>query len=209
MVFQQKLFPKCLLNHQELFFWTVFFGRANQVKTLKNKIIAERNRSKIEDFDNFISQESATLKSQLKSIKNRLEHSDDLKIENVMKEFDILQNNFNKSNKIFLKKLSECNKSVENFEEKSELSIIQWKKFSDFFSNEISILKDETVNSIISNKISVMAIESKSNNIKLIDIKKEIKLSCKVLINRLKDMIDISKINAELNEEEKSILVSV
>ncbi|MFW9818953.1 MAG: hypothetical protein ACFFE5_05035, partial [Candidatus Thorarchaeota archaeon] len=55
--------------------------------------------------------------------------------------------------------------------------------------------------------LNIMAIEKKTNNIKLVDLKDEINLSCKVLISRLKDMIDISKINAELNEEDKSILI--
>ncbi|MFW9971715.1 MAG: hypothetical protein ACFFDF_16100, partial [Candidatus Odinarchaeota archaeon] len=108
---------------------------------------------------------------------------------------------------VYIKKLNECNKNIDNFKEKSELSIIQWDKFNDFLINEISILKDEYVNRIITNKLNVMAIEKKTNNIKLADLKEEVKLSCKVLINKIKDMIDISKINAELNEEEKIVLV--
>lgn len=180
---------------------------ANQAKLLKNKIIEERNRSKIEDFDNFISQESSKLKSQLKMIKNDLSHSADLKIELVRKRFDALRSDFDKIDKIYNKKLNDCSKDIDNFGEKSELSIIQWEKFSNFFINEIQVLKDEYVNNIISNKLSVMAIERRTNNIKLVDLKDEVRLSCKVLINKLKDMIEISKINAELNEEEKSILV--
>ncbi len=180
---------------------------ANQVKVLKNKIIEERNRSKLEDFDNFTSQNISNLKFQLKDTKNNLNISHNLTIDNVTKRFGILKSDYDKINKIYVKKLNDCNKNIDNFKEKSELSIIQWEKFSDFFVNEISILKDEYVNRIISSKLTIMAIEKKSNNIKLVDLKDEIKLSCKVLINRLKDMIDISKINAELNEEDKSILV--
>jgi len=180
---------------------------ANQVKTLKSYIIEERNKSKIEDFDNFISQESVKLKSQLNLIKRNFDQSDRLKIDYVIKEFDNVQTNFNKVDKLYSKKLYDCSRNIENFKEKSELSIIQWEKFKDFFSNEISVLKDEYVNKIISNKINLMAIENKTNVIKLADLKDEVKLSCKVIINRLKEMIDISKINAELNEEEKFILV--
>ncbi len=180
---------------------------ANQVKTLKNYIIEERNKSKIEDFDNFILQESVKLKSQLNLIKRNFDQSDRLKIDYVIKEFDNIQTNFNKVDKLYSKKLYDCSRNIENFKEKSELSIIQWEKFKDFFSNEISVLKDEYVNKIISNKINLMAIENKTNVIKLADLKDEVKLSCKVIINRLKEMIDISKINAELNEEEKFILV--
>ncbi|MFX0023088.1 MAG: hypothetical protein ACFE9S_12245 [Candidatus Hermodarchaeota archaeon] len=180
---------------------------ANQVKILKNKIIEERNRSKLEDFDSFTSQNISNLKTQLKNTKTDLNLSLDLTIDGVTKRFDGLKNEYHKTNKIYLKKLNDCNKNIDNFKEKSELSIIQWEKFSDFYINEISILKDEYVNRIISSKLNIMAVEKKTNYIKLADLKDEIKLSCKVLINRLKDMIDISKINAELNEEEKSILV--
>ncbi|MFX0006608.1 MAG: hypothetical protein ACFFAV_07755 [Candidatus Hermodarchaeota archaeon] len=180
---------------------------ANQVKVLKNKIIEERNRSKLEDFDNFTSQNISNLKSQLKDTKNNLNLSHNLTIDDAIKKFDQLKSDYNRIDKIYVKKLNDCNKNIDNFKEKSELSIIQWEKFSDFFLNEISILKDEYINRIISSKLIIMAIEKKTNNIKLVDLKDEVELSCKVLISRLKDMIDVSKINAELNEEDKSILV--
>ncbi|MFX1389420.1 MAG: hypothetical protein ACFE9Z_05070 [Promethearchaeota archaeon] len=180
---------------------------ADHVKSLKNKIVEERNRSKVDDFDNFVSHESLNLRAELKNIKNNLKKNPNHSIEEVIKKFDNLKSYYEKVTKIYEKKLNECNKSIENFTEKSELSIIQWEKFSDFFINEISILKEEFVNDIISNKINMMAIEKKTNNIKLNDLKDEVKLSCKVLINKLKNMIDISKINAQLNEEDKTLLV--
>ncbi|MFW9999189.1 MAG: hypothetical protein ACFE9Q_05135 [Candidatus Hodarchaeota archaeon] len=180
---------------------------ANQVKNLKKKIIEERNRARIEDFDNFISQESLKFKSQLNEVKKNLDRYKSLKIEEAMKEFDSLQTDFNKINKIYQKKLNECRKNIENFNGESELSIIQWEKFNDFFINEISELKNEAINNIISNKINALAIEKRTNNIKLSDLKDEVKLSCKVLIDQLKTMIEISKINAELNEKEKYILI--
>ncbi|MFX1501157.1 MAG: hypothetical protein ACFFDH_09370, partial [Promethearchaeota archaeon] len=180
---------------------------SNQVKTLKKFIIEERNKSRIEDFDNFVSQEISNLKSQLKIIKSNFDHSDTLKIDQINKEFDNIQSQFNKSNKVYSKKINECTKNIENFKEQSELSIIQWENFTNSFNNDISILKDEYINKVISNSINIIAIEKKTNYIKLDDLKKEVKLSCKVLISRLKDMIYISKMNAKLNEEEKSILV--
>ncbi|MFW9820824.1 MAG: hypothetical protein ACFFE5_14545 [Candidatus Thorarchaeota archaeon] len=164
---------------------------AKQVKDLKNKIIEERNRTKLEDFDNFTSQNISNLKSQLIDTKNSLNKSHDLTIDTVKKRFDNLKIDYDRINKIYAKKLSDCNKNIDNFKEKSELSIIQWEKFSDFFLNEISILKDEYVNRIISSKLNIMAIEKKTNNIKLVDLKDEINLSFKVIISRLKDMIVI------------------
>jgi hypothetical protein len=179
----------------------------SQVKTLKTRVIEERNRAKIEDFDNFISHEISNFKSQFNVIKKDLDHQTNLKVEDVVKVFDNLQNNFDKTNKIYLKKFNECSKAIENFSENSKLNIVQWEKFKEFFGNEVSVLRDDYINTIISDRINVMAVEKKTNNIKLVDLKNEVKLSCKVLINRLKNMIDISKINAELNEEDKALLV--
>ncbi|MFX0135373.1 MAG: hypothetical protein ACFFDN_17145, partial [Candidatus Hodarchaeota archaeon] len=179
----------------------------SHVKTLKTRVIEERTRAKIEDFDNFISQEISNFKSQLKTLKKELDHLTNLKVEDVKKAFDNLQNNFDKINKIYLKKFNEYSKTIEDFSENSKLNIVQWEKFKEFYGNEISVLKDDYINTIISNRINVMAVEKKTNNIKLLDLKNEVKLSCKVLIKRLKKMIDISKINAELNEDEKALLV--
>ena len=205
----QKLYIlyRHLQDKLELLESTVIELYANEVRVLKNKIIEERNRTKLEDFDNFVSQKISDIKSQLKIIKNNLNKSPELTIDGVVKKFDALENDYDRIDKDYVKKLNDCSKSIDNFKEKSELSIIQWDKFRDFLIKEFSILRDDYINHIISSKLNVLAVEKKTNNIKLVDLKDEVKLSCKVLISRLKDMIDISKINAELNEEEKSILV--
>ncbi|MFW9972902.1 MAG: prenyltransferase/squalene oxidase repeat-containing protein, partial [Candidatus Odinarchaeota archaeon] len=78
---------------------------ANQVKDLKNKIIEERNRSKIEDFDNFVSQKISDLKSQLNVTKTDLEKFPNLKINEVVKKFDDLKSDYDKINKVYIKKL--------------------------------------------------------------------------------------------------------
>jgi hypothetical protein len=180
---------------------------ANELNVLKNKIIKERNRSKLEDFDDFTSQKISELKSQLTITKNNLNQSPNLTIDGVIKKFDSLKSDYEKTNKIYIKKLNDYRKNIDHFEEKSELSIIQWEKFSEFLIDEISVLKDDCINQIISSKLSIMTIEKKTNTINLVDLKDEVKLSCKVLINKLKDMIEISKINAEINEKDKQILV--
>ncbi len=180
---------------------------ANQTKNAKDKILEERNRSRIEDFDNFVSQEIISLKSKLNSIKNNLINLSILKIEDLNKEFDIIQADFNKSKKEYSKKLNECIKAIKDFSEKSKLTIIQWEKFNDIFNNEIPVLKDNFINRIILNEIYKLTTKKKTNIVKLTDLKNETKLSCKILINKLKDMIDISKINAELNERDKTVLV--
>ncbi|MFW9942351.1 MAG: hypothetical protein ACFFFT_15035 [Candidatus Thorarchaeota archaeon] len=186
---------------------TVIDSIAKQSLSLKDKVIEERNRAEVKDFDDFVSQEVIRLKTELANIKNRFIQSSKSNIDDVTKEFDLLESNFDKVRKLYSKKFNNCDKNIENFREKSELTILQWEKFTGFFQNEISDLKDEYVNDIISNRLNIMAVEKKTNNIKIIDLKDDVKLSCKVLIKRLKDMIEISKINAELNENEKTILI--
>ena len=206
---KQKLFLlyKHLQDNLENLESTIIDSIATQSQDLKDKVILERNKTEIKDFDDFVSQEVIKLRTELVNIKNRFNLSNDLKIGEVIKEFNIVESNFDKSSKLFARKLSSCVKNIEEFNEKSNLTILQWEKFTQFFHNEVSDLKDEIINNIISNRISLMAIEKLSNNIKLVDLKNDTKLSCKVLIKRLKEMIDISKINAELNEDEKVILV--
>ena len=206
---KQKLFLlfKRLQDNLENLESTIIDAIATQSQTLKDKVIVERNKTEIKDFDDFVSQEVMKLRSELISIKNKFKLSNNLKIGEVTKTFDLIESNFEKSSKLFTKKLSSSIKNIEEFNEKSNLTILQWEKFTEFFHNEVSDLKNENINSIISNRINVMAIEKKTNNIKLVDLKDDVKLNCKVLIKRLKDMIEISKINAELNEDEKTILV--
>jgi hypothetical protein len=186
---------------------TILNSIAKQTQSLKDKVIEERNKTEINDFDNFVSNESLKLKQNLITIKNKLENSSNQRIGDVNKVFDDLLSEFDKANKIYLKNYNNCQKSIEDFEEKSKLTILQWEQFSNTYTNEISTIKEDIINDIISNKINVMTVEKKSNSIKLSDLKEDLNLSCKVLIGKLKDMIGISKINAELNENEKFILV--
>ena len=180
---------------------------AKQVQALKNKVIEEQNRAKIEDFDAYISDEIRNLRNEFSSIKNMLHHFENLKVEEVDTAFNKLSSLFNKSVKQYSRKFEECSKEIENFKDKSKLKIIQWEKFSDFFTNEIKTSKDEIINGVILNRLSVMTLAKKTNSIKLIDLRDEVKLSCKELIKKVKGMIDISKINAGFNDEDKSVLI--
>ncbi|MHA2390562.1 MAG: prenyltransferase/squalene oxidase repeat-containing protein [Promethearchaeota archaeon] len=206
---RQKLYLlyKHLQNNLEILESSIIDSVAKQSQSLKDKVIEKRSKTEIQDFDSYVSQEILKIKKELAEVKVKFGKSDNLKIQDISREFDLLQTNFDKSNKLFLKKFNNCNNTIENFNDKSKLTILQWEKFKNVYNSEISILKDEYVNELISNKINVMTIEKKSNSIKLVDLKEELKLSCKVLIHRLKDMIDISKINAELDENEKFVLV--
>ncbi|MFX0029501.1 MAG: hypothetical protein ACFE8B_09845, partial [Candidatus Hermodarchaeota archaeon] len=206
---KQKLFLlyKHLQDNLENLELTIIDSIASQFQSFKDKVTAEKSKTEIKDFDDFVSQEIIKLKAELVNIKNKFSKANNLKIDEVSKVFDLIVSNFNKSNKLYTKKLNNCSKNIEDFNEKSHLTMLQWENFTQFFQNEISDLKEECINDIISNKINKLAIEKKTNNIKLIDIKDDVKLSCKLLIKKLKDMIEISLINAELNEDDKTILV--
>jgi len=180
---------------------------AKQSQSLKEKVTEERNKTEVQDFDNFVSKEVVNLKEALEKTKTRFDQIRNLQIGEINKEFDLLKSNFDKADKLFLKKFNNCIKEIENFNEKSKLTILQWKNFASFFNSEVAELNDEFINQIISNRINVMAVEKKTNNIKLVDLRDDLKLSCKVLIKRLKGMIDISKISADLKENDKIVQI--
>ena len=74
---------------------------------------AERSKTEVKDFDDFVSQEIIKLKAEIANIKNKFNISSNLKIEEVTKAFDLIVSNFNKSSKLYTKKLSNCRKNIE------------------------------------------------------------------------------------------------
>ncbi|MFX1525367.1 MAG: hypothetical protein ACFFCC_17805 [Promethearchaeota archaeon] len=180
---------------------------ASQSQSLKDKVTEEKNRTEVRDFDKYVSQKIIDLKNQLVETKAKFERIKYLQIDLINNGFDEIQSSFDKTNKLYLKKFNNCIKNINNFEEKSKLTILQWENFTGSFISEVEEIRDDFINEVISNRINVMAIEKRTNNIKLTDLKEDLKLSCKVLIKRLKDMINISKISADLNEDDKFVLV--
>ncbi|MFX0072766.1 MAG: hypothetical protein ACFFAO_16910, partial [Candidatus Hermodarchaeota archaeon] len=177
-----------------------------QVQSLKNKVIEERNRAKIEDFDNFVADQISIFKIEINQLKQSLEQPADKKISDVEKGYDRLKNKFDKTHEEYIKKLKKCKEVIQHFEE-SNVTIVKWNNFYEYFIQEISILKEEYINNIITHKLYFLTSEKKTNNVSLIELKKELDLKCKPLIERIKDLIEISKINAELYENEKVVLV--
>jgi len=180
---------------------------SEQVQTLKNKAVEERNRAINEDFDTFVLEEMIKIRTKLINYKKELEESKNLKIKDIDKGFDSILNLFKETNRQYKKKLENCKQRIQNFEEKSNLTIIQWENFEEYLNNEIKNLREENIINIIIARINLMSDEKKTNNIALVDLKKDLNLSCKVLISKIKDMIEISKINAELYEDKKCVLV--
>ncbi len=177
------------------------------VQTLKNKAIEERNKVSIEDFDAFVNQNIIKIRNKLNDINKDLEQLKNPKIRDVTRKTETLQSMFDQINQTYIKKLNDCKNEIENFEEKSNVTIIQWENFTEYFHNEIGNFTNESINTIITNRINALSDEKRTNNIDIIELKKDLNLNCKVLISRIKEMIEISKINAEFFEEKKCILL--
>ncbi len=179
---------------------------AEQVQFIKEKVIEERNRTKIEDYDNFISSTITLFKDKIENYKIYLNQNRIKKIVNVVNGFDKILIEFNEHNKKFSKKLIDLKGIVDEFEENS-ITTMQWNKFKDFLSEEITKLKEEYVDNIISSEILFL---SKEENTDKIDIKKladKLDLKCKAVIPRIKNLIEISKIQGDLFEDKKELIV--
>lgn len=180
---------------------------AEQGQSLKNKIIEERNRAANEDFDKFVLLNTQKFKADLIKYKESLNKSKSSKINDVIKGFESILNDFKSIEGVFSKKFNACKDVIENFQEKSRVIIIQWDKFKEYFENEIKILEDEYVNGIITERINQMTNEKKTNNIKIKELAETLDIKCKVVINRIKEMIEISKVSGKLYEDKKCLLV--
>ena len=177
-----------------------------QVQSLKNRLIEQRNKAKIEDFDNFVLDEISKFKIELSDFMKSVEQSKNKKIKEVIKNFEKIRNKFEEAQKTYLKKLETCKEIIKDFNE-SNVTIIHWNNFYEYFTQEINILQDECINNIITERIIFLIHEKKTNNVNIMDLKNDLDLKCKVLMTRIKDLIEISKINGKLYEDKKCVLV--
>ncbi|MBD3197429.1 MAG: hypothetical protein GF317_20410 [Candidatus Lokiarchaeota archaeon] len=183
---------------------------ADKVQFLKDKVIEERNRAKIESFDNFVSDNIIMIRKKLADYKQDLEHSNTLskeKIKSVVNEFDKILNIYMEIDEEYNEILDENNELIDDFEEKSNLTIMQWNKFGEYIQNEIKNLKEDYINRIITNRILLMAEKEGSNNISIKKLAKKLDIKCKEAKQRIRDMIEISKFNGKLYEDEKCLVV--
>ncbi|MFX0075830.1 MAG: hypothetical protein ACFE96_10335, partial [Candidatus Hermodarchaeota archaeon] len=145
-------------------------------------------------------------KDKLENYKFNIDQNRINKIPDLISGFDKIIIEFNDSNKIFSKKLQNLDEIHSNLDENS-IKIIQWQKFDEFLNNEVTILKDEYVNKIISNEIYLMSEEENTDKIDIKKLADKLKLKCKVVIPRIKDMIEVSKLQGDLIEEKKELIV--
>jgi hypothetical protein len=189
---------------------TIFDDVSSKVQSLKNKVTEGRNKVIIEDFDQFVGNNVNKIRTELENYQTRLNRFDnfaDLEIKKVKKDLDIIYEQFEDIEGNYEDKLENCRDLIQNFDEKSKLSIIQWKKFREYISNEIEILKEDYTKRIIKEKIIVTARETGTDSVSLKDIAKDLDLKCKDVINRLKNMIEISNFSGKINENDKYVLV--
>ncbi|MFX1238885.1 MAG: hypothetical protein ACFE8P_14355, partial [Promethearchaeota archaeon] len=180
---------------------------AQQVQVLKDKAIEERKRAKIEDFDLFVNQEITNLRNKMLNFNNYLGQLKNIKVKDVLRGIEKIQKYLEETNQQYKNKFNECRAESDDFEEKSNVTIIQWENFKEYLKKEMETLKNEKINNIITNKIKTVALEKKNNNIDINELKKELNLNCKVLITRIKEMIDNSQISAKLYEDKKCLLL--
>ena len=206
--FKQKLFPlyKYLDEKLDSLEENIINLIADQEQILKEKVIEERKRAKVEDFDNFVSSAIQDFKDKLEKYKFSIDQNRINKIPDVIRGFDAIIIEFNAYNKQFSKKLISLKEVGNNIDENS-IKIIQWEKFNDFLSNEVKKLKDEYVNKIISSEIYLMSKEENTDTINIKKLADKLKLKCKVIIPRIKDLIEVSKLQGDLLEDKKELIV--
>jgi len=206
--FKQKLFPlyKYLDEKLDSLEENIIELIAAQVQILKEKVIEERKRAKVEDFDNFVSNAIQIFKDKLEKYKFRIDQNRVNKIPDVVGGFDTIVLEFNDYNKQFSKKLNSLNENIINSDENS-IKIIQWENFDEFLTKEVNNLKDEYVNKIISKEIYLMSEEENTDRIDIKKLADKLKLKCKTIIPRIKDLIEVSKLQGDLLEEKKELIV--
>ena len=179
---------------------------AEQVQSLKDEVLEERNKAKIEDFDNFISEQIQRFKIRLKFYKTKLSEAKSIKIKDVVDGFDRVIIELDDKYKIFLKKLNNLKTIIPSFDQNS-ITIIQWENFYDYLTTEINNLKENYVNQIIISEIERWTKEKKTNKVIITELANKLNLKCKAVIPLIKEMIEFSKIEGDLNEEKKSMII--
>jgi len=206
--FKQKLFPlyKYINEKLDSLEENIIEFIAEQEQFLKEKVIEERNRASVEDFDSFVSDTIQNFKNKLENYRKNIEQNKTNKIPNVISGFDAILIDFNENNKIFSKKLINLKIIIPDLDE-SSIKIIQWEKFKVFISDEVDKLKEEYVNGIISQEIILMSEEEHTDTISIKKLADKLKIKCKAIIPRIKDMIEVSKLQGDLLEDKKELIV--
>jgi len=206
--FKQKLFPlyKYINEKLDSLEENIIEFIAEQEQFLREKVIEERNRAGVEDFDNFVSDTIQNFKVKLENYRINIDLNKINKIPNVISGFDKILIDFNENNKVFSNKITNLKAIIPDLNE-SSIKIIQWEKFKVFFTEEVGKLKEEYVNDIISQEIILMSEEEHTDTIDIKKLADKLKLKCRAIIPRIKDMIEVSKLQGDLLEDKKELIV--
>ncbi len=182
---------------------------AEGIQDVKHKVIEERNRIIIEQFDTFISEKINDCRNKLIDYKKELDQKDlsDLNVKEISDGFNAILTYYNEYDNSYNEKLKENRSLIENFDEKSNLTIMQWERFKEYIENEIKNLKKEYINDFIHDKVLLLAKKSDSSYLDIKDVAKYIEMKLKDTVPRIKQLIDISKINGKLLEDDKILLL--
>ena len=179
---------------------------AQEGQMLQKNVIEERNRAKMEELDNFIAKNVQSFKDRVADFEISLNQSKKRRIDDVIANFDNLVSDFDEIDKKFSKKIKNLENLIDGFDEKS-INIIQWEKFKESYLNDVNEIREKNINQIITEEISVLTKETKSDKISLKELSERLDLKCKYVIPRIRDLIEVSKLQAELVEEKKQIIV--
>jgi hypothetical protein len=206
--FKQKLYPlyKYLQEKLDSLEENILELIAEQVESLRDKVLEERNKANIQDFNNFINNSIQIFKDKIEKVKKATDASKLKQVDEVNKIFDEIMVDFEVNNKKFLKKYNDLKNLITNYDEIS-ISVKQYETYKNYFQNEIENLKEDYINSMISEQILVLSRDENSDTIDIKELSNKINIKCKVLIPKLKDLIEISRIQGDLFEDKKELLV--
>ncbi len=206
--FKQKLFLLYKYLHEKLERLDEYTIEiiSQQVQSLKNKVVEERNQAKIADFNNFILRESKNLKDNLQNCKNLQNNQNKKSITSIVKDFDKILIEVEEKNKKFLENLTKI-KDIINKDDEQTIYTMQWEKFMEYMKNEIQKSKEEYVNKVINEEIILRAQTKNTDKVDIKDLADKLNLKCKMLIPRIKEMMNISKLQGSLVEEKKYLIV--
>ena len=179
---------------------------AQEGQLLQKNVIEERNRAKMEQLDDFVAKNVQSFKERATDFEISLTQSKKRRIEEVMTYFDKIVSDFDEIDKKFSKRVKNLEDLIEGFDEKS-INIIQWEKFKESYLNDVNDNREKNINHIITEEISVLTKETKSDRVSLKELSERLDLKCKYIIPRIRDLIEVSKLQAELIEEKKQIIV--
>ncbi|MBY9006054.1 MAG: hypothetical protein KGD63_04790 [Candidatus Lokiarchaeota archaeon] len=183
---------------------------AKENYSIKEKVSEERNRSKLEKFENFVSDKISYSRVKLQDYKISLEQKikeSSLDIQDVIKGFEDILEEFETFNIDYIKKLNKSKSIIKDFEEKSDLTIMQWNRFVEYIRNEIPTLREDYVNEILNENILLFTEKNGSNYVSIKDLAKRLNIKYKEATDRIKGMIEISQISGEIKDDENFVLI--